>query len=209
MKRLTTLALLAGMFSIPALHGEEVPADRSAPLNFPLPGATTGGLPADESASTAAAESSAAAEVPVNSEPAVASESSIASTPATAEPAAADPAASLPVMPPPTHTAMPDVAPLTPVVGGSLNLAQMGMPDGIILSGGQQQGGAGFTLPSDQVVTHAELMLDVQVSPDMATRNATLQLMLNGQPLGTVPLGTDGAPTGRTFLTISWIFRRR
>lgn len=162
MKRLTTLALLAGMFSIPALHGEEAPADRSAPLNFPLPGATTGGLPADESASTAAAESSAAAEVPVNSEPAVASESSTASIPATAEPAAADPAASLPVMPPPTHTAMPDVAPLTPVVGGSLNLAQMGMPDGIILSGGQQQGGAGFTLPSDQVVTHAELMLDVQ-----------------------------------------------
>ncbi|HFJ9774636.1 TPA: hypothetical protein ACGW1T_005604, partial [Raoultella ornithinolytica] len=50
MKRLTTLALLAGMFSIPALHGEEAPADRSAPLNFPLPGATTGGLPADESA---------------------------------------------------------------------------------------------------------------------------------------------------------------
>ena len=34
MKRLTTLALLAGMFSIPALHGEEAPADRSAPLNF-------------------------------------------------------------------------------------------------------------------------------------------------------------------------------
>ncbi len=55
------------------------------------------------------------------------------------------------------------------------------------------------------VVTHAELMLDVQVSPDMAARNATLQLMLNGQPLGTVPLGTDG----RTFRTISWIFRRR
>lgn len=202
MKRLTTLALLAGMFSIPALHGEEAPADRSAPLNFPLPGATTGGLPADESASTAAAESSAAAEVPVNSEPAVASESSIASTPATAEPAAADPAASLPVMPPPTHTAMPDVAPLTPVVGGSLNLTQMGMPDGIILSGGQQQGGAGFTLPSDQVVTHAELMLDVQVSPDMATRNATLQLMLNGQPLGTVPLGTDGADVSHYQLDI-------
>lgn len=42
-------------------------------------------------------------------------------------------------------------------------------------------------------MTHAELMLDVRVSPEMATRNATLQLMLNGQPLGTVPLGTDGA----------------
>jgi hypothetical protein len=112
MKRLTTLALLAGMFSIPALHGEEAPADRSAPLNFPLPGVTTGGIPANESASSAGAESSAAPDVPVTAEPSAASESSIASTPATTEPAA-DPAASLPVMPPPAKTAMPDVAPLT------------------------------------------------------------------------------------------------
>ncbi len=192
MKRLTTLALLAGMFSIPALHGEEAPADRSAPLNFPLPGVTTGGIPANESASSAGAESSAAPDVPVTADPSAASESSIASTPATTEPAA-DPTASLPVMPPPAKTAIADVAPLTSIVGGSLNLAQMGMPDGIILSGGQQQGGVSFTLPSDQVVTHAELMLDVQVSPDMAARNATLQLMLNGQPLGTVPLGTNEA----------------
>jgi hypothetical protein len=164
MKRLTTLALLAGMLSAPALHGEEAPADRSAPLNFPLPGATTGGT-ADESASTAGAESSAAP-VPVTRtrcrvrvvdriDPATAERGGgsgrLAPRHATAD-----------------HTAMPDVAPLTPVVGGSLNLAQMGMPDGIILSGGQQQGGASFTLPSDQVVTHAQLMLDVQVSPDMA-----------------------------------------
>lgn len=35
-------------------------------------------------------------------------------------------------------------------------------------------------------------MLDVKVSPEMASRNATLQLMLNGQPLGTLPLGADG-----------------
>ena len=127
MKRLTTFALLAGILSAPALHGEEVPADHPAPLNFPQPDAVA------------------------------------------------------------------DSVPLTPLVGGSLNLAQMGMPDGITLSGGQLQGGASFTLPSDQVVTHAELMLDVRVSPEMAARNATLQLMLNGQPLGTVPLGTDGA----------------
>jgi hypothetical protein len=38
MKRLTTLALLAGMLSAPALHSEEPPAD-AAPLNFPLPAA--------------------------------------------------------------------------------------------------------------------------------------------------------------------------
>jgi hypothetical protein len=39
--------------------------------------------------------------------------------------------------------------------GKDLNLAQMGMPDGIILSGGQRQGGVSFTLPSDQVVCRA------------------------------------------------------
>ena len=95
-------------------------------------------------------------------------------------------------MPPPIAPGIPDTVPLTPIVGGNLNLTQMGMPDGIILSGGQNQGGASFTLPSDQVVTHAQLMLDVKVSPEMAARNATLQLMLNGQPLGTLPLGADG-----------------
>ncbi len=77
-------------------------------------------------------------------------------------------------------------------LGGDLNLAQMGMPDGIILSGGQRQGGVSFTLPADQVVIHSQLSLAVRVSPEMASRNATLQLMLNGQPLGTLPLGADG-----------------
>ncbi|MBN0888825.1 cellulose biosynthesis cyclic di-GMP-binding regulatory protein BcsB, partial [Pseudomonas aeruginosa] len=37
-----------------------------------------------------------------------------------------------------------------------------------------------------------QLSLAVRVSPEMASRNATLQLMLNGQPLGTLPLGADG-----------------
>ena len=164
MKRLTTFALLAGILSAPALHGEETPADRSAQLNFPLPDAATDSAP-DEGAAPA---------------------------PTAAEPESTEAPASLPAMPPVSNPA-PDVVPLTPIVGGSLNLAQMGMPDDIMLSGGQLQGGASFTLPSDQVVTHAELMLDVRVSPEMAARNATLQLMLNGQPLGTVPLGTDGA----------------
>jgi hypothetical protein len=141
MKRLTTLALLAGMFSIPALHGEEAPADRSAPLNFPLPGATTGGIPADESASTAGAESSAAPDVPVTAEPSAASESSIASTPATAEPGGGS-GRLAPRHAPTDQYGNAGCRAVNPVVGGSLNLAQMGMPDGIILSGGQQQGGA-------------------------------------------------------------------
>ena len=166
MKSLTTLALLVGVLSAPALHSEEMPADSLPELNFPLPDA------AANSASAPASE---------------------ANSPATTEAASANAAQpdSLPALPPITPV-VPDTVPLTPIVGGNLNLMQMGMPDGIILSGGQNQGGASFTLPSDQVVTHAQLMLEVKVSPEMASRNATLQLMLNGQPLGTLPLGADG-----------------
>ncbi len=114
--------------------------------------------------------------------------------PATAGDAAATaPAPDMPDLPPPVSgSAAPEVIPVAPVWGGDLNLAQMGMPDGIILSGGQRQGGVSFTLPSDQVVIHSQLSLAVRVSPEMASRNATLQLMLNGQPLGTLPLGADG-----------------
>ncbi|MDU1427420.1 MAG: cellulose biosynthesis cyclic di-GMP-binding regulatory protein BcsB, partial [Klebsiella michiganensis] len=165
MKRLTTLALLAGMLSAPTLHSEETPADALPQLNFPLSGAEADGASAAEANSPAATEHA---------------------------PANVDQPASLPAMPPSVAAGIPDTVPLTPIVGGNLNLTQMGMPDGIILSGGQNQGGASFTLPSDQVVTHAQLMLEVKVSPEMAARNATLQLMLNGQPLGTLPLGADG-----------------
>ncbi|MGF0692747.1 hypothetical protein ACQR7K_03590, partial [Klebsiella pneumoniae] len=35
MKRLTTLALLAGMLSAPALHSEEPGSGSAAPLSFP------------------------------------------------------------------------------------------------------------------------------------------------------------------------------
>ena len=178
MKRLTTLALLAGMLSAPTLHSEETPADALPQLNFPLSGAEADGASAAEANSPAATEPA---------------------------PANVDQPASLPAMPPPVAAGIPDTVPLTPIVGGNLNLTQMGMPDGIILSGGQNQGGASFTLPSDQVVTHAQLMLEVKVSPEMAARNATLQLMLNGQRSARC----RWARTARRSRTISWIFRRR
>ena len=96
-------------------------------------------------------------------------------------------------LPPPTQAA--DSAPAAPqLIPGnavSVTVAQMGQPQGVILSGGQLQAGINFTLPSDQVITSAQLNLNLKVSPDMAARNATLQLMMNGQPLGTVPLGTS------------------
>ncbi|WP_128176794.1 cellulose biosynthesis cyclic di-GMP-binding regulatory protein BcsB [[Pantoea] beijingensis] len=64
----------------------------------------------------------------------------------------------------------------------------MGQRAGIVLSGGQLQSGIVFTLPNDQVVTNARLELALRVSPALAERNTSLQLMLNGQPLGTLPL---------------------
>ena len=106
MKRLTTLALLAGMFSAPALHSEEPATGASAPLSFPQLNGAADNEPGDEPPAAAPEEA----------------------TPAVA----------------------PDVIPVAPVWGGDLNLAQMGMPDGIILSGGQRQGGVSFTLPSDR-----------------------------------------------------------
>jgi len=91
----------------------------------------------------------------------------------------------------------PDAAPATPAPMGitpgttsSITVAQMGQPNGVVLSGGQLQGGIDFTLSADQVITNAQLELNLKVSPAMAARNTTLQLMLNGQPLGTVPLGS-------------------
>lgn len=97
-----------------------------------------------------------------------------------------------------------ETAPSTfvPTVVTSLSVAQMGQPQGIVLSGGQLQGGVNFTLPVGQVMTNAQLLLNLKVSPAMAARNATLQLMLNGQPLGTVPLGAAESDISRFQLDV-------
>ncbi len=97
--------------------------------------------------------------------------------------------------PAPEATPVPEAAPaaptgITPGTTSSITVAQMGQPNGVVLSGGQLQGGIDFTLSADQVITNAQLELNLKVSPAMAARNTTLQLMLNGQPLGTVPLGS-------------------
>ncbi|PIJ50745.1 cellulose synthase regulator BcsB [Erwinia sp. OLTSP20] len=78
---------------------------------------------------------------------------------------------------------------------GSMTVAQMGQPQGITLGSGQLQAGMMFTLPTDQVVTHASLALSLKISPALAARNGSLQLMLNGQPLGTLPLNASDTDT--------------
>ena len=100
-------------------------------------------------------------------------------------------------LPPPVASPAPAPTAFIPTVVNDITLAQMGQPQGIVLSGGQLQGGVAFTLPVSQVITNAQLALNLKVSPAMATRNATMQLMLNGQPLGTVPLGAADSDVSR------------
>lgn len=107
-----------------------------------------------------------------------------------------DPAATVPA-------ALSQTSPVfVPSMVNSISIAQMGFPEGIALSGGQFQGGASFTLPIDQVITTARLALTLKISPAMATRNASMQLMLNGQPLGTVPLTAADSDTASYQLDI-------
>lgn len=94
-------------------------------------------------------------------------------------------------LPPPVTEETPPAAPpaVNPGTVSSITVAQMGQPNGIVLNGGQLQTGIDFTIPTNQVITNAQLTLNLKVSPAMAARNTTMQLMMNGQPLGSVPLG--------------------
>jgi len=76
-------------------------------------------------------------------------------------------------------------------ISSTISVAQMGQARGITLTGGQLQSGIVFTLPADEVITNARLNLTLRVSQALAARNTSLQLMLNGQPLGTLPLGAS------------------
>ncbi|ORM70820.1 cellulose biosynthesis cyclic di-GMP-binding regulatory protein BcsB [Pantoea rwandensis] len=98
----------------------------------------------------------------------------------------------LPTVAPAAPVAMPAAsAMLNQPVSSTISVAQMGQPQGITLTGGQLQSGIVFTLPSDEVITNAHLNLSLRVSAALAARNTSLQLMLNGQPLGTLPLGSS------------------
>ncbi len=82
-------------------------------------------------------------------------------------------------------------AALNQPISNTISVAQMGQQQGITLTGGQLQSGIIFTLPGDEVITNAHLNLSLRVSQALAARNTSLQLMLNGQPLGTLPLGAS------------------
>jgi hypothetical protein len=122
------------------------------------------------------------------------------SAPASAAPATAAPAGDAPqtdTTPLNTSNTAPDadpsaapapVIPLVQPVTSTITVAEMGQTNGLTLSGGQLQSGIIFTLPADEVVTNAHLSLALKISPALIARDTTLELMLNGQPLGNLPL---------------------
>lgn len=97
----------------------------------------------------------------------------------------------LPPLPAPTVDNAPAIVSLNQPLSSTVTVSQMGQPQGILLTGGQLQSGITFTLPSDQVITNARLNLSLKVSSALAARNTSMQLMMNGQPLGTLPLSAS------------------
>lgn len=76
-----------------------------------------------------------------------------------------------------------------PMVTSSFSFAEMGQPVGLMLGNWQRSSGIIFALPLDGVVTDADLVLDIEVSPDLVETNTELRLLLNGQPLSIHRLG--------------------
>lgn len=95
----------------------------------------------------------------------------------------------------PDMASAPVVTTYTQPLSSTITVAQMGQSQGILLTGGQLQSGIVFTLPTDEVITNARLNLSLKVSPALAARNTSLKLMLNGQPLGTLPLSSSDKPS--------------
>ena len=155
---------------------------------------------APQASANGEASSVAPATAPVTSSGAVTQDSSaLSAVPLpqglnSADPALEAAASALPYAPgqttaPVAEPQLPIVAAINQPISSVVSVAQMGQARGITLTGGQLQSGITFTLPSDEVITNARLSLTLRVSAALAARNTSLQLMLNGQPLGTLPLG--------------------
>ncbi|MCG8155628.1 cellulose biosynthesis cyclic di-GMP-binding regulatory protein BcsB [Brenneria goodwinii] len=112
-----------------------------------------------------------------------------------AQPQNADPAAPL-TLPAPAASPGNDgagVQRLSQIDSYTISVADMGQRDGLTLSGGQMQSGIRFTLPHGQVVTQAKLYLVFRTTSTLAEEGNQLSLMLNGQPLGDIPLAESSS----------------
>lgn len=73
-----------------------------------------------------------------------------------------------------------------------LTLSQMGNSDPIVLSGRRLLSGVTFNMANDLFIDNATLTMKVKASPELVQSDKTLHLMLNGQPMGFLPLEDDG-----------------
>jgi len=182
--------------SVPQSTAPDAAPASATPSYAPASEATS----ASQASATGEAAASAPAAVPVTSSGAVTQDSSaLSAVPlpqglSNADPALEAAASALPYAP--GQTTAPVAEPQPPIaaainqpISSVVSVAQMGQSRGITLTGGQLQSGITFTLPGDEVITNARLNLTLRVSAALAARNTSLQLMLNGQPLGTLPLG--------------------
>lgn len=76
-----------------------------------------------------------------------------------------------------------------------LSFAKLGVKEGISLKAGMLATGLDFTLPLDKVITSAKLTLQVEVTENMARRGSHLEMTLNGQPIGSIPLNRHDGPS--------------
>ncbi|MBC7006253.1 cellulose biosynthesis cyclic di-GMP-binding regulatory protein BcsB [Photobacterium sp. BZF1] len=72
--------------------------------------------------------------------------------------------------------------------GHQISLAQMGWDDGVPFLQGQKDSGIVFTTRHDEVITRAQLLLDLKVDDEVVESNATLGVTVNGQHIATLPL---------------------
>lgn len=71
-----------------------------------------------------------------------------------------------------------------------MTLSDMGMTQGIVFRGGQKDAGVMFSLPIDQLVNQAQMTLDLRSSVSLTDSDVTLQVRVNGQIIGAIPLSS-------------------
>ena len=183
-------APVANAYAAPVNGTAPVADDRAAPVNGTAPSANEFAAPVNGTAPSATQYAA-----PVNdAASAIGQDGALSAIPPPdgleqADPQLASAASAAPFVPGQPIAA--PVAALNQPISSTISVAQMGQQQGITLTGGQLQSGIVFTLPGDEVVTNARLNLSLRVSQALAARNTSLQLMLNGQPLGTLPLGAS------------------
>lgn len=95
---------------------------------------------------------------------------------------------------PPTSAQAAQAVPSSARHARDIRLQKLGFPDGMPLTGDGAQAGAGFSLPVDEVVTEAAIVLRLKHDPALAGGNGELLVMLNGEPVRRLTLeGGDGS----------------